>query len=530
MRTTTSRHTLLLGMVLLATGLMVACSGGGNGGTALAPTNPGAASNPGGTSSAQTAKATLAISIPNNGQLVASDRRATKSMFTSGSIVVRYVADSNPANAPSDSFDFPATSPIAAGTPVNVSSGAGGNCATQSGVLNCTVPVTMPTGVLDVYLLVFDSPNGTGALMYGSVTTLRFNANGTFSAATTSGPSSLNTLQANPLCGVPTPTPAPSPTSTSSAGLTIQQYSSASSIPVWLVLGPDGNIWFSGYENSNTNGCCTPKAQFGSINVDNGTVSASTAPYADSGILGPIIDGPSGTLWYESCGNDPHASGIEVQIIPPASTTTYSSSFCPKYLASDGTSVWVTGANEADQLLLEDVIPGTPIYLFSNWPAANGMTFGPDGALWLTGIVRITTSGNFTQITHDSNSYFISIVSQAGYLWAIDSGRNLIARISTNGAETDYSIPSTLGTDGGHLATSSGKYLYFSDVDNDNIDRLDMSTGEIQEFGLKKYGFQILDIAVDSSGNVWADNIPTGSDPYFTGQFGTTILKVTLPP
>ena len=290
MRTTALRFTLLFGMVLLATGLMVACSGGSGGGSKTVPAvNPGAPAAP----SQQTAKTTLSISIPNDGQLASTNRRAAQSTFTSASIVVRYALDSNPANAPSDPFDFPVNSSIATGTPVNISTGAGANCSTANGTLTCAVPVTLPVGVLDVFVLDYDGQNGNGSLMYGSVTTLQFNGNGTFNATSASTASSINPLEANPVCGVPSPSPSP----TESPVITEFTIPGGQFVANGLTNGPDGNVWFTATAGATTGstfiyGYITPTGSIKEFSAV-GLIS----PYPASGI-GQIAPGAAGTLWF----------------------------------------------------------------------------------------------------------------------------------------------------------------------------------------------------------------------------------------
>ena len=279
----------------------------------------------------------------------------------------------------------------------------------------------------------------------------------------------------------------------------------------------------------------------------NSPASSNTNPYP-----GPIIAGPNATEWYTLCNiNQSSArSGFVVQIVAPATTTSYGAGgMCPEWLAVDGNAdVWAAGSDSNNQLVLMKYVPGTTsgptaVYNF-NLPVANGMA-AVNAALWISSgstIDQISTSGSVTQIANVPGANFRDITQVGQYggsLWAVDSGRNVIARFTGNGTESDYPIPSSGGGDG-YLAPSvvcgirSGPtctdfYLYFSEIRNQKIARLNMNTGAIQEFTLQSGGmtFRPFDIAVDESGNVWADNDPFGSAQ--TGG-GTTILKITLPP
>lgn len=188
------KKTELAPLLLSASVTLVSCSGGGGGATrALPATNPAAA--------------TLTVAIPNGGQVPAALRKTRTIGSGSASIVVRYVGGNNPSFAPSTPFDFPSNAVVASGTPVNLTTGSGGNCTSSGGNLTCTLSgIVLPVGSLDLYILDYDGQNGTGNLIYGSVTPVQFNANGTFTVeSTTNEPVTLNPLQLNPAYYSPPP-------------------------------------------------------------------------------------------------------------------------------------------------------------------------------------------------------------------------------------------------------------------------------------------------------------------------------------
>ena len=106
--------------------------------------------------------------------------------------------------------------------------------------------------------------------------------------------------------------------------------------------------------------------------------------------------------------------------------------------------------------------PGT-VSGFGMGLAQNGITVGPDGALWFTTtgsgndtIGRITTHGTVTDFTKSGISDPYGITSGPdGNLWFANDGNNSIGQITTSGTVTDYSNAGisdpqwiTVGSDG----------------------------------------------------------------------------------
>ncbi len=120
-------------------------------------------------------------------------------------------------------------------------------------------------------------------------------------------------------------------------------------------------------------------------------------------------------------------------------------------VASDGDAyVTVMGLIPHDSLVLAISPSAGVLHQFTLPDGTNpmGITFGPDGALWITlegsnSIGRLTTSGAFTQFplpTPNANPFEI-IKGTDGALWFTENAGNKIGRITTSGAITEYTVP-----------------------------------------------------------------------------------------
>ena len=96
----------------------------------------------------------------------------------------------------------------------------------------------------------------------------------------------------------------------------------------------------------------------------------------------------------------------------------------------------------------------------------NGITAGPDGALWFTETVaetvgqigRITTAGVVTEYPLPTvNSLPAGITAGPdGALWFTEGGSNRIGRITTGGVITEYPVPTPVSSPAGITAGPDG--------------------------------------------------------------------------
>jgi streptogramin lyase len=147
---------------------------------------------------------------------------------------------------------------------------------------------------------------------------------------------------------------------------------------------------------------------------------------------------------------------------------------------------------------------------FSIPAAGTGITAGPDGALWFTEsgsnkIGRITTSGSVSEVSvPTANSQPLGITSGPdGALWFTESGSNKIGRITTSGSVSEVSVPTAAGGPWGITAGPDGA-LWFTELSARKIGRITTS-GNTSEFQIPlEFGqFGPLDITAGPDGALW---------------------------
>jgi virginiamycin B lyase len=130
-------------------------------------------------------------------------------------------------------------------------------------------------------------------------------------------------------------------------------------------------------------------------------------------------------------------------------------------------------------------IGGYPVPTVGSGP--EGITAGPDGALWFTEsaankIGRIATSGTITEYpvpTAASDPYGIA-AGPDGALWFTEYIGNNIGRITTAGVITEYPVPTANSDPDGITAGPDGA-LWFTEYSGYNIGRI-TTTGSITEY------------------------------------------------
>ena len=221
--------------------------------------------------------------------------------------------------------------------------------------------------------------------------------------------------------------------------------------PESITAGPDGNIWYTEYENVIGGASQVGRLTFlgqgegpeGSIsNFSNNISTAGPPPHGD---LFGITAGPDGNLWYTGL------FGVVGRV-----TTAGVGSFQTKGIIGN---------------------------------ALQGITTGPDGNLWFAGaggIGRITPHGAVTEfskgITPEIAPYgpFGITVGPDHDLWFTENDDGKIGRITPQGVVSEFQIapssgPSPFGLQGFGLqgiATGPDGNLWVTDVGNDSIYRI----------------------------------------------------------
>jgi streptogramin lyase len=198
-----------------------------------------------------------------------------------------------------------------------------------------------------------------------------------------------------------------------------------------LAPGPDGNLWFT-----------TSGATGGRIGKMTTSGVITNYPHVFPGQLYAITAGPDGALWFTE--TTPSFDNTIGRITTNGDHTEYPLPDSGVLIAASGITsgpdgnVWFTqaGANEIGSITTDGAtITGYPTPGFL--PA--GITTGPDGDLWFTeggraiGIGQMTTAGDVTLYVIPSLPSNI-VTGPDGALWITEG--NKIARLVPNGRNT----------------------------------------------------------------------------------------------
>ena len=262
----------------------------------------------------------------------------------------------------------------------------------------------------------------------------------------------------------------------------------ATSDPLGITTGPDGNLWFTdagastiatinpsgtGLAEFNTNtGASSPVAitkgpdnrlwfteLSGSVNqVGRSTTTGSQNEFGidkPSALPASIATGPDSRMWFTNFGNgtigtiDPNASAGTVATTFPITNP----ALMPDAIASGPNGhLWFTEQGANGGKIGEMTTAGVQV---SDTQAASGtgagiagITVGPDGNLWFTeqshGRIGKMTPGHavieFPSLSGNGAPTAITAGSD-GALWFIDQGNNAIGRITTSGSVTEFGVP-----------------------------------------------------------------------------------------
>jgi virginiamycin B lyase len=250
-------------------------------------------------------------------------------------------------------------------------------------------------------------------------------------------------------------------------------------------------------------------------------VTEFVIPSAGSGVQ-QITAGPDGAIWFTEPGISTTSIGKIGRISPSGSFTEYSVAALPGAgnaepngitTGPDG-ALWFTltlgiGRITTAGVVTEFSIPGGGV----NQGFPQYITAGPDGALWFTDPVsfsvgRISTSGQVTEYklpntplnnTLGPGPSLRAITSGPdGALWFIEAGNGAIGRITTAGSITQYSVPNLATAVGNCIIAGPDGALWFSDG-NQSVGRITTS-GILSEFPV---GASPVGITVGPDGAIW---------------------------
>jgi virginiamycin B lyase len=138
----------------------------------------------------------------------------------------------------------------------------------------------------------------------------------------------------------------------------------------------------------------------------------------------------------------------------------------------------------------------------------DGITTGPDGALWFTEsaankIGRMTMNGMLTEYevpTPISGVGSISVGPDRA-LWFAENQGNYIGRITTDGVFSEYVVPTPASGPAG-ITTGPDGALWFTENTGNNIGRLS-TNGTFTEYAVPTFDARTVDIATGSDGALW---------------------------
>jgi len=279
--------------------------------------------------------------------------------------------------------------------------------------------------------------------------------------------------------------------------------------PNSIVLGPDGNMWFTNAGNSS----------IGQITVVGTRVISN---FTDGSIAHPnsITDDLAGNLWFTNAANNSigeiTTDGTVSNFVDPTI-----SSPTGIVAGSDG-NMWFTnaGSSSIGQITTDGTGTVTKFAAASiSYPTS--ITAGPDGALWFTNagngsIGRITTDGTVTNFTDPSISYPTSITpGPDGAFWFTNAGNGSIGRITTGGTIAHFTNPSISSPR--DIATGPDGALWFTNAGNSSIGRI-TTGGTVSNFTAPSISAPI-GIAAGPDSAMW-----------FTNSGSSTIGRITAQP
>jgi virginiamycin B lyase len=227
-------------------------------------------------------------------------------------------------------------------------------------------------------------------------------------------------------------------------------------------------------------------ASIGHITTANTVAAQYNVPNASS--IADLVTGSDGAFWFIQMNNSDSRGSIG-RMTTTGMATQYTVSGSPLVsdlvglvAGSDGNLwFWNSKTSSVEKLTTSGTFTAYPVTLSAN-AAVSGLTFGPDGNLWLAvdnlnadgsnngGIVyQVNTAGtvlNSYALPGGSASHPGNIKSGPdGNLWLIDSGTNAIDKVSTGGTITTYAAPSGTTVDGnGKLAVANGELWFIVDT------------------------------------------------------------------
>ncbi len=300
-------------------------------------------------------------------------------------------------------------------------------------------------------------------------------------------------------------------------GQTITEFPlpTAGSTPGRITAGPDENLWFTEHTYNSSTGF--PTAAAISRITMTGSIGEFPVPDPFSLPLG-IVAGPDGNIWFTQVDPEFFHNSYISRITPAGSITQFPLPHTWNdpddiTVGSDG-NLWFTGSvispyNHIGRITTAGVFtefriptPSVPI----------GIAAGPDGNLWFTGSIfpegtgkigRITTAGVITEFSIQTPMSGPGMITAGpdGNLWFTEQSGNKIGRITPSGVITEFSIPTPDSQPSGITSGPDGS-LWFTENAGNKIGRI-TTAGVITEFPIPTPSSGPLGITTGPDGNLW---------------------------
>jgi large repetitive protein len=267
--------------------------------------------------------------------------------------------------------------------------------------------------------------------------------------------------------------------------------------PLYIVLGPDGALWFT--ENT--------ASKIGRIDAS-GNITEFRTLTANAGPDG-ITNGPDGALWFTETTANKIGRITTAGAVSEYPLTTASSKPQSIVAGPDG-ALWFTESatnhvgriTPAGTVTNEFVVPTS-----ASQPA--GIVAGPDNALWFTEaagnkIGRITLAGVVTKeyaVPTSSASPEQIVVGPDNNLWFTESAGNNIGTITTAGVITERQVPTASSMPLG-ITVGPDAALWFTENAGNNIGRI-TTVGVFSEFAITTAGSMPVGIAAGPTDTMW---------------------------
>lgn len=229
------------------------------------------------------------------------------------------------------------------------------------------------------------------------------------------------------------------------------------SFPLGITAGPDGNVWFS-------------EGAVGQVAFITPSGHIEELLFSSSGAAGGIVTGPDGNIWFtDLIGNSIWRLELPSRALASFPVPTANSFPRDITVGTDGNLWFVEGAGKIGRITPEGVITEFGSGLSLPFSIATG----PDGNIWFTQrfkpeIGKITPAGDFTFYPTPGNPEEIA-PGHGNTLVFTEFGSSRIAKITTDGVVTESSEIRSSNPTG--IAAGPDRSIWFLGYGNDMVYR-----------------------------------------------------------